>query len=207
MKMTSRGADIKNHKMRGEWAELRFMARAAEFGLRVIKPWGDSAHYDFAVEHKGHFLRVQVKSTTCKLGKSYVRNIRDSSGQTYAPNQLDFLAAYVVVPDVWYIIPAAVALQGYGGLCLSPHRKGHKYERYMEAWGLLKDKPSAHKRSPSPVPAGTDSDPVPEKNAETSRLDDLDPIESQDDDPPSLIESRLRAIKWNPILTHWKPRR
>jgi hypothetical protein len=50
--MTGRGADIKNHKMRREWAELRFMARAAEFGLIVTKPWGDSARYDFAVEKK-----------------------------------------------------------------------------------------------------------------------------------------------------------
>jgi hypothetical protein len=62
--MANRGVDIKESKMRGEWAELRFMARAAEHGLRVTKPWGDSAKYDFAVERQGRFLRVQVKSVT-----------------------------------------------------------------------------------------------------------------------------------------------
>ncbi len=61
--MTNRGVDIKNPKQRGEWAEMCFMARAAAHGLCVTKPYGDSAHYDFAIEHQGHFLRVQVKST------------------------------------------------------------------------------------------------------------------------------------------------
>jgi hypothetical protein len=36
------GSRIKNSKLRGEWAELRFMTRAAEHGLMISKPWGDS---------------------------------------------------------------------------------------------------------------------------------------------------------------------
>jgi hypothetical protein len=44
---------IPHAKERGEWGELCFMARAAEHGLRVTKPWGDSAPYDFAIEHNG----------------------------------------------------------------------------------------------------------------------------------------------------------
>ncbi len=34
---------IAHAKARGEWAELRFMTRAAELGLRVAKPWGDNS--------------------------------------------------------------------------------------------------------------------------------------------------------------------
>jgi hypothetical protein len=37
-------------KQQGEWAELCFMARAAGHGLRVSKPYGDSASYDVGVE-------------------------------------------------------------------------------------------------------------------------------------------------------------
>ena len=33
------GINPKHSKLRGELAELRFMTRAAELGLRVIKPW------------------------------------------------------------------------------------------------------------------------------------------------------------------------
>jgi hypothetical protein len=51
--------NFKTHKLRGEWAELRFMTRAAEHGLMVSKPWGDSAPYDLMVEHHGRVLRIQ----------------------------------------------------------------------------------------------------------------------------------------------------
>jgi hypothetical protein len=41
---------------------MRFMARAAEKGLQVGKPWGESASYDFVVEYGTRCVRVQVKS-------------------------------------------------------------------------------------------------------------------------------------------------
>src|SRR5260370_12355811 len=69
--MPNRGIDIQQAKARGEWAELRFMARTAEHGLYITKPWGDSAPYDFAVDHNGHFVRVQVKCTLYQRGNSY----------------------------------------------------------------------------------------------------------------------------------------
>ena len=46
--MTSPG-NFKTYKQRGEWVELLFMTRAAEFGLNVSKPWGDPARYDYFV--------------------------------------------------------------------------------------------------------------------------------------------------------------
>ena len=57
------GGGIKGCKERGEWAELCFMARAAGHGLRVSKPYGDSASYDVGVEwvapgREGRILRV-----------------------------------------------------------------------------------------------------------------------------------------------------
>ena len=58
--MNHRGMSIRHPKLRGEWAELRFMTCAAEHGLCVSKPWGETARYDFAVEYEGRFVRVQV---------------------------------------------------------------------------------------------------------------------------------------------------
>ena len=57
------GSLISNSKLRGEWAELRFMTRVAEHGIMISKPWGDSARYDLMIEHHGRVLRIQVKST------------------------------------------------------------------------------------------------------------------------------------------------
>lgn len=133
--MPSSGLDIAHPKRRGEWAELRFMTRASEHGLCVAKPWGDTAPYDFAVEHNGHFLRVQVKCTKYKRGRSYKCHVT-ASGGPYARDHLDYIAAYVIELDLWYIIPVA-ATKGQEHVMLSPHRAKSKFAEYREAWHLL----------------------------------------------------------------------
>ena len=126
---------FKTSKLRGEWAELRFMARAAELGIMVSRPWGDSAPYDCTLERNGHFLRVQVKSTTHQRGRSFKCRVSASLGP-YAPGELDFIAAYVIPADIWYIIPAHAAA-GKIHVLLSPHLATAKYSPYREAWHLL----------------------------------------------------------------------
>jgi hypothetical protein len=128
---------IMHSKLRGEWAELRFMARAAEHGLSVSKPFGDSQRYDVTVESKGHFLRIQVKCTRARCGKGYVCTFIRTGMTPYTRDDLDFFAIYVIPVDVWYIVPAEVATRYKHNILLSPQLKGHKYEPYMEAWGLL----------------------------------------------------------------------
>jgi hypothetical protein len=128
-------AKFKNYKLRGEWVELRFMTQAAEYGIMVSKPWGDSAPYDLMVEHKGRIRRVQVKSTAYKRDASYKCHVT-ANGIPYPADHLDFIAAYVIPTDTWYIIPIkAVGTQAH--LLLNPNRKTHKYAAYKEAWHLL----------------------------------------------------------------------
>jgi hypothetical protein len=66
---------IKDHKQRGQWVELLFMARAAQYGLGVAKPLGDWEYYDAAVQHRGRFLSVQVKSVMYREHRSYQVNV------------------------------------------------------------------------------------------------------------------------------------
>ena len=98
---------IKDKKLRGEWAESVFMARAGEHGLAVSKPWGDSRSFDCVVGRPGKFVAVQVKCTVAKLesGKGYICSVC-SSHKAYRAGAFDFVAAYVVLEDLWYIIPA-----------------------------------------------------------------------------------------------------
>jgi hypothetical protein len=131
------GSLIKNSKLRGEWVELRFMTRAAEHGVMVSKPWGDSAPYDFMIEHNGRVLRVQVKSTMRIVRGCYRCHVPYDRGQGSPQRLMDFVAAYVIPEDLWYILPARVATCLQGHISLSPHRPGHKYEPYLEAWHLL----------------------------------------------------------------------
>ncbi len=116
------------------------MARAAKEGLRMAKPWGDSSRYDVVVETGGHFVRVQVKSTANRQPNGgYVCGVHPSpGGELYKPGDFDFLAAYLVLEDIWFIIP--------GRLIVNPKRNSitlyadglaNDWTPYKEAWGLL----------------------------------------------------------------------
>ncbi len=135
---------IKHPKRRGEWVELLFMARAAAHGLNVSKPWGDSLPYDFALEHNGIFIRVQVKSTTCADPRGYVcstyrlvRHGRKVRPRKYKRSEVDFFAFYIVPEDVWYIIPAGEVVHSCSHILLNPRRPNNKYFPFLEAWHLL----------------------------------------------------------------------
>ena len=127
---------FKTCKERGEWAELCFMARAAERGFSVSRPHGDSAAYDVGVEDQGRFLRVQVKSTTFRRKGSYTCNVVGARRERYARAKVDFFAVYLVPIDLWYIIPFEVMEKNLS-LNLTP-RKGCKFCQYMEGWELMR---------------------------------------------------------------------
>lgn len=129
---------IKDAKARGEWVESVFMARAGELGFAVSRPWGDSRSYDFVVGRPGHFVSVQVKSTVCRSGGGYECCIKGKQDEPYAPGSFDFLAAYVVLEDAWYILPAS-KVAGRETVCLFSKSKYARYEEYQEAWHLLRE--------------------------------------------------------------------
>lgn len=138
------GMGIRNPKERGEWAELRFMAKAAERGFRLSKPFGDSARYDVILDLGDRYARVQVKSTYCgthpkspkRRGIAFVATLRSQACPPYEAGDFDFLAVYVIPRDVWYIIPATLAVKRRS-VWVRPGDEKNQFERYREAWGLL----------------------------------------------------------------------
>ncbi len=100
------------------------------------QPWGETAQYDFVVEHKGRFVRVQVKSTGFKDRGGYSCSVTGKP-RAYIGDPFDYVAVYVVPEDVWYIIPEAV-VHGRGSVAVYPHLKSSKYGRYKGAWERLK---------------------------------------------------------------------
>ena len=132
-----KGRIIKEPKARGEWGESVFMVRAVEQGLPVSRPWGDSNSFDFVVGKPGRFVSVQVKSTTVKNGGGYVCSVRQNNAR-YARGAFDFVAAYVIPEDVWYVIPAK-KLAGRANVTLCSNSGGANFEEYREAWHLLRE--------------------------------------------------------------------
>src|SRR5579863_9621613 len=123
-------------KKLGEAVEAAFLAKATMMGFPVLKPWGDSRPYDFAVESGRRLWRVQVQCGTSHRG-TRCEGRAAGSGALYTLDDLDFLAAYVIGKDLWYVVPAEAFIPratvhfNYG-----PRSQG-MFEIYREAWCLL----------------------------------------------------------------------
>jgi hypothetical protein len=128
---------IRDNKKRGGWAESVFAARAAENGLAVSRPSGDSESFDYVVGHPGRFVGVQVKCTIAKQhnAKGYICNLK-CNNKKYRQGSFDFVAAYAILEDTWYIVPEK-AIRGMSAICLCSTMP--KYEEYREAWDLLRE--------------------------------------------------------------------
>ena len=129
-------------KRLGELAELAFMCKAASLGFGVAKPYGDSDRFDFIVSWDRRLWRVQVKSTRTAHRRVYEIGAHGCWGgsDVYTKDEIDLIAAYVVPEDTWYLIPIE-ATRGRKRLCLHPNvprRQCYKYEKYREAWWLMK---------------------------------------------------------------------
>jgi hypothetical protein len=138
-------------KRKGELGELAFIFKAASFGLPVSKPYGDSLAYDLVVESgDGRMLRIQVKSTFTSHRRGFMINLghrgQSTGRECYTSDDIDFVVAYVVAAEAWYIIPVD-AIKGFRQLRLYPsgtaRKRGGYFEQYREAWHLITGKPPA----------------------------------------------------------------
>ena len=85
--------------------------------------------------------RVQVKCSTQLLNGLYRINAHRRSGRRavpYLPGEIDFIAAYIIPEDTWYIIPVHAVR---GTSLLFRRKKDHRpglYDQYRRAWRLLR---------------------------------------------------------------------
>jgi hypothetical protein len=136
-------------KRLGEAIEAAFLARVALYNFDVANPWGEAHAYDILVSAGRGFWRVQVKCTDRCAENRY----RVSGGgwrQVYTPAEVDFIAAYIVPVDIWYIIPIEAAHRRKS-LRFYPHGGKGLLEKYREAWCLLACEPKARGWKDIPV--------------------------------------------------------
>jgi len=159
---------IEHKKQRGEWAESVFLAKAHERGLPVSKPWGDMCPYDFVVGTTGRFVSVQVKSTINRPVSGYVCTVQ--AHKPYPAGSFDFVAAYIIPADTWYILPAAF-IQGMKVVTVQPDSPNSKYEPYREAWHLLREAIAAKEETMEEAGDAKELDePVKEEPEESERF-------------------------------------
>jgi hypothetical protein len=127
---------VPERKRLGEAVEAAFLAKALMLGFPVLKPWGDSLPYDFGVDGGRRLWRVQVKCATSFRGTRCDARAA-GSGELYTLDDIDFLAAYVIRENLWYVVPAdafvprATVHFNYG-----PKSQG-MFEIYRETWCLM----------------------------------------------------------------------
>jgi len=88
--------------------------------------------------------RIQIKCSTQLNNGLYRLNAHRRTGGRavpYLPGEIDFLAAYIIPEDTWYIVPLAAFL---GSTSLLFRRRADPkpglYDQYNEAWRLLRPK-------------------------------------------------------------------
>jgi hypothetical protein len=122
-----------SHRRHGEVAEAKFLAKASSLGFGVARPWGDE-RYDFILDSGYRFSRVQVKSTRGRAPGAYMIMVASNRLAPYDHTEIDFLVAYLVPEDMWYVIPVKL-LKGRQTLYFYPRgRRKSKWEKFREGW-------------------------------------------------------------------------
>ena len=125
-------------KTKGELGELAFSHKAASLGFGVAEPNGEDEAYDFIVDSGQRLWRVQVKSIYRSYRRGYRASCRHSNNDHYKAEEIDFVVAYIVPREIWYIIPVnSIVASGFLNFHPLGCRWGGRFERYREAWHLM----------------------------------------------------------------------
>jgi hypothetical protein len=108
---------------------------------RPSKFYNQQEHHQQLHHPRQPLLRVQVKSSTQIIDGLYrINSGRRLNGRVvpYKLHEIDFIAAYIIPEDSWFILPLSHVL-GQVSLLFRPKksRKPGQYDNYREAWHYL----------------------------------------------------------------------
>ncbi len=130
----------------GNFAELKFQLIAYEKGYIVSQPFGDNAQYDFIVDNSGILSRIQVRATAASTGNGYRISLGHGSRTKtpYTVKDIDFLVAYIIPIDSWYIIPVS-KIEGKKSITFYPQKPKAPFNEYKNIWDM--SSPAPRRRS------------------------------------------------------------
>jgi len=97
----------------GSIGELKFAAEALHHGYVVLRPMIDIRPYDFVLEKRGRFIKIQVKSNFSLPDDQKSFKFKISRGAStnhtrpYTASEIDFFALYLSHLRSFYLIPYA----------------------------------------------------------------------------------------------------
>jgi len=105
--------------------------------------WQNQARQNLTAQTRPRLIRVHVKSSTQMQNGLYHLNAQrriNGRAVAYKLSEIDFIAAYVIPEDSWFIFPLPHIL-GLTSLLLSPKRRRRPslYDSYREAWHHLNE--------------------------------------------------------------------
>ena len=130
-------------KRTGEVSELALALKARTMGFMVAKPWGDSELYDLLLGWGRRLWRVQLKCTRVIRSRGYevqpIHSVYGKGKMAYGAREIDALVVHIPPCDAWYVLPVK---DFAGSKCLRFYPdiecKGARWEKYREAWDLLR---------------------------------------------------------------------
>ena len=121
-----------NHK--GNLAELRIAAAAAELGIGVLAPMTEHGRYDLIFDLAGRLMRIQCKwarrvddVVAVQIRGNYHSPSRGYVRSTYSPHEIDAVAAYCHANRTCYLLPIEeINGMGFVHLRLAPAKNGQR---------------------------------------------------------------------------------
>ena len=121
-----------NTKQRGNITEIQCMLAFLKLGYNVLTPQGDCERYDFVVDIKGNFYRIQVKSANANhLEEGYI--VFNTSNKTtregtfvrhpYTKDEIDYFATFF--NEQCYLVPVNECSIFEKRLRFTPPKNGH----------------------------------------------------------------------------------
>lgn len=96
-------------RIKGEIAEHLFVVKCLENKIEVLKPLQQNPRYDFLIESKSGWRKVQIKYVSLQDNKICVSKAKAQNGRKkvliYQDNEIDFMFVYNPETNNWYDIP------------------------------------------------------------------------------------------------------
>lgn len=96
-----------NTKVKGDITEAMVAARLLQFGVAVLKPFGDNQRYDLVTDDGTKFTRVQCKTGRLRNGciEFNTKSVGYGGKTTSYHGQVDVFGVYCQEVDKVYIVP------------------------------------------------------------------------------------------------------